>query len=176
MWVLGTDLKCSERVVWDFGGLGVVCFLDRISLCIPGTCYTDQAGLRSQRSACFCLSRAGFKGVRHGAHIWYVFLSTEPSFQMNSFIKIIYVIFFRQAFVYGGMTLNSLCIQGWPWTPIFLHLPPKTEMTSLLLWAWLPNKFFNYLSKGLTVGFPFPSPWSLPMIPQQLPDLFHPAQ
>lgn len=76
-----------------WGEAGVVCFLGRISLHILGTCYTDQVGLRSQRSTCFCLSRAGFKGMRHGAQLWYVFLSTKPSFQWNSFIKIIYVFF-----------------------------------------------------------------------------------
>lgn len=159
-----------------WGEAGVVCFLGRISLYILGTCYTDQVGLRSQRSTCFCLSRAGFKGMRHGAQLWYVYLSTEPSFQWNSFIKIIYVFFSEKL----------LCMVGWLWThPVSKDdLEPwsfciylwKTEMTGLLLWTWFPNKFFNYLSKGLTVGFPFPSPWSLPMIPQRLPDLFHPAQ
>jgi hypothetical protein len=59
-------------------------FRDRVSLCspgCPGTCLVDQAGPRTQRSACLCLPSAGIKGVRHlcPAAQHFVFYSAEST-------------------------------------------------------------------------------------------------
>jgi hypothetical protein len=47
--------------------------LDRVSLCTPdcpGTHSVDQAGLRTQKSACLCLPSAGIKGMHHRARLF----------------------------------------------------------------------------------------------------------
>jgi hypothetical protein len=57
----------------------VVVFQDRVSLCspgCPGTHSVDQAGPRTQRFACLCLSSAGIKGMCHHcpARLHYTFI------------------------------------------------------------------------------------------------------
>jgi hypothetical protein len=65
-----TKPEGQNNVFCFLGFFFFLVFRDRVSLCspgCPGAHFVDQAGLKTQKSACLCLLSAGIKGVRHHA-------------------------------------------------------------------------------------------------------------